>query len=462
MAQLSDPQVLDLVRELMEDGSGRAAEQDRLNRIRKYLRDDPDERRLEGLPPSIPPDVARLARVSRLNFLKLIVNTRVQGLYVDGFGTPEAAENSPVWKLWQANRMDARQIGIHRAAVAYGVAYNVVTPGTNGTAIRGVSPRKLTALYEDDDDDWPVYALQELGGGRWRLLDAEFSYDLVKKDDTWGVGLVQAHGGVFEGQPVCPVVRMRETRDLDDPVRGVVEPHMCTQDQINITTFGLLVAQHYGAFRQRYILGWLAESEEVRLKASASKLWTFEDADLKVGEFQQTQLDGYIQSREASMRHLATMAQSPVPELLGELINVSAEALAGTLDSHYRALGEEKTSLGEDWEQTLNLAAEMNGDAPEPDAQVKWRDTKVKSFAEIVPGLAILAEKLGVPAEELWSLVPTIDQSTVERWKKRAEEIEREKEAEAAANPPAPPVPGAQPPAQPGFGFGGEAPAPAQ
>lgn len=443
MAQLEAPQVLDLVRELTEDGSGRDVEQTRLNKIRKYLRDDPDERFLEGLPPTVPPDVARLARISRLNFLKLIVGTRVQGLYVDGFGSPDDAENSPTWALWQANRMDARQIGVHRAAVAYGVAYNVVTPGTAGPAIRGVSPRKLTALYEEDEDDWPVYAVQELSPSKWRLFDEEFAYDLRKVDNQWDLLEARPHGGVFEGQPVCPVVRMRETRDLDDPVRGVVEPHIPVQDQINVTTFGLLVAQHYGAFRQRYVLGWLAESEEQKLKASASKLWTFEDPDIKVGEFQQTQLDGYIQSREASMRHLATLAQSPVPELLGELINVSAEALAGTLDSHYRALEEEKTSLGEDWEQTLNLAAEMNGDTPDPDAQVRWRDTRVKSFESMIPALAVLAEKLGVPEQELWSLVPGVSQGTIERWKKAAEEAEAEEPEQLPVDPMAVPgVPG--------------------
>lgn len=452
MAELAVEKVQDLVRELTADGSGRDVEQTRLTRIRKYLRDDPEERRLEGLPPSVPPDVARLAKISRLNFLKLIVNTRVQGLYVDGFGTPDAAENSPVWRLWQANRMDARQIGIHRAAVAYGVSYTVVTPGTAGPAIRGVSPRKLTALYEDDEDDWPVLALHEVGNGKWRLFDQEFVYHLTRDGNDWGVISSQAHGGVYEGQAVCPVVRMRETRDLDDPVRGVVEPYMPVQDQINVTTFGLLVAQHYGAFRQRYLLGWVAPDEEARMKASASKFMTFEDPDLKIGEFQQTQLDGYIQSREASMRHLATLAQSPVPELLGELINVSAEALAGTLDSHYRALGEEKTSLGEDWEQSLNLAAEMNGDPADPDAEVKWRDTRVKSFETMVPALAIIAQQLGVPKEELWALVPGIPQGMIERWRTAAEE----QAAELAANPPAASaVPGAQPPADGGTGPAG-------
>ena len=117
--------------------------------------------------------------------------------------------------------------------------------------------------------------------------------------------------------------------ELDDEVRGKIEPLMPIQDQIDLTTFELLVAQHYGAFRQLYILGWTAESEAQQLKASAARLWTFEDSkdEMAVGEFAQTDLKGYLDSREASLRHAATISQAPAHELLGQTVNLSAEAL---------------------------------------------------------------------------------------------------------------------------------------
>jgi hypothetical protein len=39
-------------------------------------------------------------------------------------------------------------------------------------------------------------------------------------------------------------------------MRGQVAPLMPIQDQIDLTTFGLLVAQWYGAFKQRWAIGW--------------------------------------------------------------------------------------------------------------------------------------------------------------------------------------------------------------
>jgi len=418
---LSKKQAVDVARELLEL---RDAELPRLDRIREYLRDDP-AKPLPWLPQSAPPEVHQLARVSRVNVLKFVVNARVQAMYVDGFRAPRAADDAPAWEIWQRNRFDARQLGVHRAALAYGVAYVVVLPGKPVPVMRGVSPRNLTAAYADDDD-WPKYALEKRRYG-WRLLDNEAVYQLVPENegsDRLRVADVELHEVTYEGEPVCPVIRYRDTEDLDDPVSGIVEPLIPLQDQINITSFGLQVAQHYGAFRQRYIIGWLAESEEQKLKASASKLWTFEDApgEIQVGEFSQTDLKGYIDSREATLRHLATVSQTPAHELLGQLVNLSAEALAAAEASHRRAVTENQTCLGESHEQSLTLGTEMMGIKPDPEASVRWRDTESRSFAAAVDALGKLTQMLGVPPQELWERVPGVTQTEIERWKAAAAE----------------------------------------
>src|SRR5262249_47142927 len=143
------------------------------------------------------------------------------------------------------------------------------------------------------------------------------------------------------------------------PTRWQISPLMTIQDQIDVTTFELHVAQWYSGFRQRWITGWLAESEQQRLKAGAGQLWTFEnpeDGAGKIGEFGQPAPDAYIKSRKPSLRHAATLSQTPVHELLGELVNLSAEALAAAEAGHERKVDERKTLLGESHEQTLRLA----------------------------------------------------------------------------------------------------------
>lgn len=401
----------------------RSQEMGRLDKIREYLRDDPNKR-LQGLPSGAPREVHDLARVSRVNVLKFVVNSRVQNMFVDGFRVPRSADDVPAWRAWQGNRLDARQVGVHRAGLSYGAAYMTVLPGNPVPVMRGASPRHMTVAY-GDDDDWPAFALEKRRDGMWRLFDDQFVYMLVEGDsDRLEMRDSQEHGVRYQGEPVTPVVRFRETEDLDDPVVGIVEPFFNLQDQINITTFGLQVAQHYGAFRQRYVLGWLAETEEQKLKATASKLWTFEDHpdDISVGEFSQTDLDGYINSREATLRHLSTVSQTPAHELLGQLVNMSADALAAAEASQRRAITENQTMFGESHEQALGLAGELMGQRVDPSAYVRWRDTEARAFGMVVDGLGKLAQMLGVPPRELWEMVPDVSQDQVERWKAAAAE----------------------------------------
>jgi hypothetical protein len=83
--------------------------------------------------------------------------------------------------------MDARQSGIHRAAFAYGTSYAIVLPGDPVPVIRGASPRNLTAVY-GEDPDWPMWALEKLGGGLWRLYDDQAIYFLGESTDARTAG----------------------------------------------------------------------------------------------------------------------------------------------------------------------------------------------------------------------------------------------------------------------------------
>jgi hypothetical protein len=222
------------------------------------------------------------------------------------------ADNAEVWNIWQANKMDARQTGLHRATFAYGAAYAVVLPGDPVPVIRPASPRHLTAMY-GEDPDWPMWALEKLdSNGLWRLYDEEIAYHLgVEKDPNSKSGGTRF---VFidseeHGLGVVPVVRFLDEEDLDAdddvpceggvfekvdvPMRGRIAPLMDIQGQIDVTTVGLLIAQWYTAFRQRWVIGWTADSEKELVKAMASEMATFEDSaqDVKVGQWDESSLE---------------------------------------------------------------------------------------------------------------------------------------------------------------------------
>jgi hypothetical protein len=398
--------------------------------------------------------VKTMARIARVNICPVVIDSLAQSTFVDGFRGAKSDVNADVWQAWQANKMDARQTGLHRSTFAYGAAYAVVMPGDPLPTIRAVSPRSMTAMY-GEDPDWPIFALERLARDSWKLYDETAVYYVSEErrarpsdgysgdpqaaaESTYTFVSSQEHGLGY-----TPVVRYLDEDDLDcdDEVsseidesiypetttRGQIAPLRSLQDQIDLTTFDLLVAQHFAAFRQRYVIGWTAASEQELLKASAASVWTFADGEdsegggVKVGEFGQTDIGPYIASRDASLRHAATLSQTPVHELVGTLVNLSAEALAAAENGHDRKVDERKTLLGESHEQTLRLVGKAMGkDVPE-DAEVIWRDTSARTFAATVDGLGKLATMLNVPSPELWSMIPGVTQQDVERWKANAQ-----------------------------------------
>lgn len=104
----------------------RAAEADHLDRIHAYLR---GKQPLPIIPAGVPNEVRRLAEMSRVNVLDLVISAVAQSLYVDGYRAEREPDDAPAWDIWQANQMDARQTGVHRGALSFGVSYVTVLPG---------------------------------------------------------------------------------------------------------------------------------------------------------------------------------------------------------------------------------------------------------------------------------------------------------------------------------------------
>jgi hypothetical protein len=412
-------EVVDWTRRLLKI---RRAECEELDRVHMYWR---GEQPLPVVPRGTPTEVKRMAQMSRVNVLPLVVDVPAQSLYVVGYRQDGQGDDDPAWAIWQANKLDAHQTGVHRAALGYGTSYTLVMPGDPHSVIRGLSPRKMTTLY-GDDPEWPQVALEvrrSETGITYRLYDDVTVWFLDEEESSRPAGEKinpVLKSSSVHGAGVCPVVRFRNHDDLDDEVSGEIAPLIPLQDQIDFTTFDLMVAQHFTAFRQRYIMGWLAPTETEKVKASASRLLTFEDPDVKVGEFGQTDLSGYLDSRESTLQHLAIISQTPPHYLLGKLVNLSAEALAAAEAGQRRKIAEREVLFGEAWEQTIALAGRLEGLEVDDGAQVRWRDTEARALASTVDALGKMAQMLGIPPQVLWEKIPGWTQQDVERAKAAA------------------------------------------
>lgn len=384
----------------------RNRDRDRLNKIKMYVQGEP---RLTWLPPNAPRELQALAQMSRVNMTELVVRSGVQQLYVDGYTSNN--DTARVWNVWQVNRWDARQIGLHRSVCTYGVGYGTALPGDPLPVLKAHSPRTMTTAY-GNDSTWPEYALQEMTDGSWRLYDEVNVHVLARREArryVEGKAVAFSWGKSYEHQQgVCPVVRYLADEDLDFPVRGDVEPQFALQDQINLTTFSLLVAQHYGAHGQKIIIAKMIDDLEKKLRSSANTTWTIkgDPSNIEVVQMSQTQLDGFIESREASLRHLSAISQTPAHELLGNLANLSAATLVEARENQRRKAVERQLVLGEAHEQLLAHAGSMIGEAVDPLARVRWGREFTQASLPLITMLATIAEKLNVPSEALLEHLP--------------------------------------------------------
>jgi hypothetical protein len=285
----------------------RSIEQSRLDKIARYMK---GKHAQPYAPKGVNAEYRWIMSKARRNFLPLIVSVISENLHVDGYKpsgetTTETASSidvDPMWNTFRANRMISRQHGVHRSVSKYGSAYIVVLPGEmardeeleadNVPVMRPVSPRRMTAFYSDDvDDEWPQVAIEvRVSGNPMRPQDqrvivtlyddmmryiltsqasgvvsnvSQLDLRLAQPDDSYLNGMAPI---TMHGLGICPVVRFLYEADLDGETdcSGEVEPLIPLQDQVNATTFNLMMAEQYQAFKQRWVTGMSPSDEEGR------------------------------------------------------------------------------------------------------------------------------------------------------------------------------------------------------
>lgn len=443
-------------------------ERQRLDTIDRWARWDHDK---PHVPRASTAEYKELIGRAETPWGALVVTAVAQSLYVEGY-RDDTGEDAAAWSFWQDNGMDRRQAAVHRAAVGYGTSYVSVLPGLNIVGepmpvIRGISPRNMIAFYDEDDldGDWPELAMRvdplRGGGHKIRVYDSMGIHSFIQSDNK-----LTPAGSKRHDLGICPIVRFTNQLDLEGRSFGEVEPYIPVLARIDQTIFDRLVTQRFNSWIVRTVTGMAQpESDEEEQVASMrlrqEDLLVAESPDTKFGSLPASDLAGFIAAKDADLRDLAAVTQTPPHHLVGQVSNLSAEALAGAEATLHRKVEERRHSFGESWEQVLRLAAHVDGDeaaAKDTESQVRWRDIESRSLAQTADALGKMATMLGVPLEALWERIPGVTQQDVEAWKSMKEEDALDmlvNEVRAGLVPAEQPgVPGAQPSEQVDSGTG--------
>jgi hypothetical protein len=439
----------------------------RIQRIDDYMHGEHDD---PYMPPQADDEYRLLAKRAVSNWMPLLIGTPAQALYVDGYrpgsksaGLPSVSSStSGQWSHWQRSRMDARQAAVYRGALGYGHSFVLTEKTKKGVMSKGLSAKRTAALFEDPANDETPYAAITVVSkprgetpGKARLFDGRNEYAVQFKSYT-DADSIRVGTGKRHGATECPVTRFAASVDLEGRTIGVVEPMIPLQNRINQTIFDLLVAQTYTSHEVRYVTGMapplqtemvdengqvtndpaLAVDSRPRLDAAgnpvpaninhnARRFLFAEDPDVKFGSLPAGPIGSLIDSVDMSIRHLAAVSQTPPHHLLGQIANLSAEALLAAETALSRKITEFQSIFGEAWERVFRLAAELEGNtAAQEDfnGEVQWRDMESRSLAQAADALGKLADQLGIPKRGLWKRVPGITQTEYEDWEQMAEE----------------------------------------
>ncbi|MFJ9671082.1 phage portal protein [Streptomyces sp. NPDC101221] len=436
------------------------------------------------MPRSANAEYKLLAERAIHNWLPWVVAAPLQNLQVDGF-RPSSGKGTEIWDAWQSNRMDARQGIVHEGALVFGHSYVAVVPDADGPKMVPISAMRVWAAYDDPvTDEFPLYAVQLFQNPdhgsleRARYFDDREIIDITFKEHTTPFGETyttpSVSGRKVHPFGVTPVVRFAASMDLLGRSVGLVQPLIPVCDRINQTWFDLLIAQTYGSFKVRYVTGMAPPMDvdpatgEVRtdpetgeplyrpVQFDPTRAMMAEDPDTKFGQLDETPLDGFLKSLELNVQHMAAVSQTPPHYLLGNMANLSADALAAAESALTRKVDALKQSFGESWESVLRLVAKALGKtklANDRKAQVVWRDTGSRSLAQTADAYGKLVQMVSVPPEALWDKLPGFSQTDVDKFHEYAEKADPAEKmanalAKATAQPPAPGQPPAEQPPQ--------------
>lgn len=400
-----------------------------------------------------------LADLSRTPWLRLVVDNVVQAMYVDNIVAGDGP-SADLHQLWYRNGLQSSQIANHRAMIAYGHSYGVAQASLEGPArVRFVSPNRMAVRFSALGDPYPAEALEVLDAARgsYRMYLPGETYSISATAEEFAVGEPAETGLAF-----VPVVRFANQEDLDGQVIGEVEPFIPSAARINKTSYDRLLSQHFNSWKVKTATGLelpnqldddgepttiLDEdaAERLKLKLAQDDILVAEDPETRFGTLDATALDPFVNSWRADIEALAAVSQTPAHALTGQMVNLSAEALAAARAPLTQKVYERQQNAAAAYSRLLRAAAAVSGwdDIADDDlVRVTWQDMEIRSMSQAVDALGKAATMLGIPAEGLWHQIPGVEASDVQEWQRlKQEEYDRDplsasftRQAEATVN----------------------------
>lgn len=384
------------------------------------------------------------------NWIPMVIGASCERLKPQGFRFGKDAKgDDEAWRIWQENQLDADGSLAFTEASKHGESYLLVWPDSD-TKPKGVFGSLFSKRSEEPvpritvEHPSQMVVFREAGDRRkraaafkrWEEDTGEICATLYLPDsihfykrgkDGWEVrrpegknklGIVTAIPIVNDPQmlPCYPATAVTALPHGINPHahvglgRSDMADIISTVDQINKLLADMMVASEVAAFRQRWATGLEVPVDEETdrpiepFKAAVDRLWVGDGENVKFGEFQATDLSNYTGAIEQRIQSLAARTRTPPHYLLGQITNVSGDALKAAEAGLSSKTNGKKTSYGEGLEEAIRIAFLWMDDDRGMDlsSEVDWAPSEARSEAEYVDSL-VKKMAFGVPKEQLWA-----------------------------------------------------------
>jgi hypothetical protein len=381
------------------------------------------------------------------NWCEIVVDAPVERLAVEGFRFADDQEaDETAWNIWMANNLPSQSIVAHTEAVKNGMAYVMLEPGEPIPKITVEHPAQVYIEYAAGSRTQRLAAIK-----RWQGVDGHVYINVFLPDSVhkWVSKEPRAFRplNLQRNKITRPVLRFQESEDFEmrdgsgpnplgqvpvweianrptmlDGGRSDLTTAIPLQDAINKEIADMILASEFAAFPQRVVTGVEIPTDEegkpladkAEMKAAISRLWTFEDPDVKIDEFKAADLNNYTNAITLLLQHLAAQTRTPPHYLLGQIVNASGDALKAAETGLVSKVQRKQIDFAEGWSGVMSSALEVVGAEMNDNVEVIWKDPEFRSEGEQVDAAVKLAT-LGVPFEALWERVGATPQQ-VTRW----------------------------------------------
>lgn len=374
-----------------------------------------------------------------VNWPRLVVGAVEERLDVEGFRTgPDAPADADLWRIWQANNLDESSQQAHAESLVHGRSFAIVWAGPDKATPRiSVESAKQVALLRAPGTGTTLAALKRFvdadGYARATLYlpDAIHRYKSKDRAPTpvdqpayFDPSHVPPAGGwvAVEELPnplgVVPVVGLvNRARLLAPDGESELADITPLADAINKLATDLMVSAEYHAQPRRWATGFQIAmiddpdnpGEEIPdpeiFSQAKGRTWLAEDAATKFGQFDEAQLDGFLNSIRTFTHAIASLSGLPphyIALTAADANPASADAIRSAEASLVSKARRKMRAFGGAWEDVMRLAILVrDGSLPDAMARVEtvWKDPETRTVAQAADAQVKLVTAGILPAD---------------------------------------------------------------